>query len=228
MAVQSAELLEQIGAPWAAPAEDPLLPVLPALQPLLPGLRRGQAVEVDRVGALALALLAQASAAGSWCAVIGWPSCGVLAASGMGCDLERLLLVDEPGERWPDVVATLLEAVDIVLVRPPGHVSQGAPRRLTAVARKAGSSLIVAGEWEGAATRLRVDSSLWAGVHQGHGHLTGRRVKVVAEGRGRPQSAWLWLPGKTGEVAPAELMAVPEQDQSEVSPGEARVSVVSG
>lgn len=218
MAVQSAEvrklpeLLERTSSPLAVPADESLLPVLPALQPVLPGLRRGQVVEVEGAGALALALLAGASAAGSWCAVVGWPSCGVLAASGMGCDLERMLLVDEPGERWADVVATLLEAVDIVLVRPPGRPPPGLVRRLTAISRKAGSVLIVAGSWEGAVARLRVDSSLWTGVEQGHGHLRGRRVKVVAEGRGRPRAAWLWLTRSSGEVAPAELVAVPGED----------------
>jgi hypothetical protein len=187
--------------------------VLPALQSLLPGLRRGQVVEVDSVGALAIALLAGASKAGSWCAVVGWPSFGGLAASGMGCCLDRLLLVDDPGERWSDVVVTLLDAVDVVLVRPPVRPPSGLVRRIMAVARKSGSSLIAAGSWEGAATRLRVESALCTGVEQGHGHLRGRRVKVVAERRGRPESAWLWLPGPSGEVASAELTAVNEMNR---------------
>lgn len=187
------------------------LPVLPALRAVIPGLRRGQVVEVDGAGALALSLLAEASAAGSWCGVVGMPECGVVAAAGMGCDLERLLLVDEPKERWVDVVATLLEAVDVVLVRPPVRPPSGVVRRLAALARRSGACLVVAGGWEGSMVRLRVASALWTGVGHGHGHVRGRRVKVVAEGRGgggRPRSAWLWLPGPDGTVSSADLVAV--------------------
>lgn len=193
------------------PLDESVLPVLPALRPVLPGLRRGQVLEVDAAGALALALLAGPSGAGSWCAVVGVPELGVLAASAMGCEPERLLLVDEPGERWVDAVAVLLEAVDVVLVRPPVRPPSPVVRRLAALARTSGSCLLVAGAWEGAMTRVRVASSLWVGLEQGHGHLRGRRVNVVAEGRGaggRPRSAWLWLPGPDGSVSPAELVSV--------------------
>jgi hypothetical protein len=83
--------------PDAVAAEPDLLPVLPALRGLLPGLRRGQVVAVDGVGALATALVAGVSADGGWCAAVGMPDLGVLAAVAMGVDQQRLLLVDEPG-----------------------------------------------------------------------------------------------------------------------------------
>ncbi|MGP4113477.1 hypothetical protein ACTWP5_21520 [Streptomyces sp. 4N509B] len=190
-------------------ATPPPLPVLPALRGLLPGLRRGQAVTVDGVGALPLALLAGPSAGGAWCAVVGLPECGMLAAAGMGVDLDRLLLVDEPGERWAEVVAALLPAVEVVMVRPVPRPSPQVVRRLTALARRHGATLVVAGPWEDARVRLRVESSLWTGLGDGHGHLRGRRVRVVAEGRGvaggRPRSAWLWLPAPDGGVAGSDL-----------------------
>lgn len=212
MVAQPVTVASQL-APLRAPADDDLLPVLPALQPLLPGLRRGQSVVVDELGSLAVALLAGPSLAGSWCAVVGLPDFGVLAAADMGCSLDRLLLVDDPRDRWSDVVATLLEVTDVVLVRPGSQrLPSGIVRRLSAIARKSGSCLIVAGQWEGATVRLRVESSLWTGIgsesEQGHGYLRGRRVKVQAVSRGRPQSAWLWLPGPDGSVAPAQLSAV--------------------
>jgi hypothetical protein len=190
-----------------APQADTLA-VLPALQSLVPGLRRGQVVSVDGGGSLPLALTAGASAEGAWCAVVGMPECGVLAASDMGVDPGRLLLVDEPGGRWPEVVATLLGPVEVVLLRPPARPSVVEVRRLTAHARRHGAVLVVAGAWQGAYLRLRVASSLWTGLGDGHGHLRGRRVQVVAEGKGRPRAAWLWLPDSDGKVASAGLAAV--------------------
>jgi hypothetical protein len=202
------------GSPLVA---DPI-PVLPALQKLLPGgLPRGQVITVDAAGALPLALAAGAVPAGVptvdlWCAVVGLPECGMLAAAGMGANLDRLVLVDRPGERWADVVASLLSAAGVVLVQPPGPPPPaGIIRRLTALARQHGAALVVVGQWDGARLRLQVTSSLWTGLEHGHGHLQGRRVKVVADGRGaggRPRSAWLWLPGPDGSVAGADLEVV--------------------
>jgi len=191
-------------------AEPDLLPVLPALQSVLPGLRRGQVVSVDGAAALAMALAAGVSADGGWCAAVGMPDLGVLAAVAMEVDPQRLLLVDEPGERWPEIVATLLGAVELVLLRPPVSPSAVQVRRLTAHARRHGAVLVVAGPWEGAQVRLWVVSSLWTGLADGHGHLQGRRVQVVAEGKGPPRKAWLWLPGPDGTVGPADLVPVEE------------------
>jgi hypothetical protein len=193
-----------------AVAESDLLPVLPPLRGLLPGLRRGQVVSVDGIGTLATALAAGVSVDGGWCAAVGMPDLGVLAAVAMGVDPQRLLLIDEPGERWPEVVATMLGAVEVVLLRPPVNPSAVQIRRLTAHARRHGAVLVVAGRWEGAQVRLRVASSLWTGLSDGHGHLQGRRVQVVVDGKGSPRRAWLWLPGPDGTVGPADLLPVEE------------------
>jgi len=187
------------------PGQD-ILPVLPALQGLLPaGLQRGQVVTIEGGGLLCLALAAGASAAGAWCAAVGLPSLGVRAAIDAGLDHDRLLLAADPGAAWPQVVAALLDGCDIVLLCPPGRPPAQLRRKLEATARRHGSALLVAGEWEGAQTRLRVASREWAGIGAGHGRLRARRVQVVAEGRGagtRPRTAWLWLPGPDGAVTP--------------------------
>jgi hypothetical protein len=209
-----AQVQQRVGG--GPPGAEPI-PVLPALQGLLPGgLPRGQVITVDAMGALPLVLVAGAVPAGDptvdlWCGMVGLPECGMLAAAGMGANLDRLVLVDQPGERWADVVATLLPATGVVLVQPPGLPPTGVIRRLTALARQHGAALVVVGPWEGARLRLQVTSSLWTGLDHGHGHLQGRRVKVVADGRGaggRPRSAWLWLPGPDGSVASADLEVV--------------------
>jgi hypothetical protein len=197
------------------PGQD-ILPVLPALQGLLPaaGLQRGQVVTTDGGGLLCLALAAGASVAGAWCAAVGLPSLGVRAAVDAGLDHDRLLLIADPGGTWPQVVAALLDGCDIVLLRPPDRPSAQLRRKLEATARRHGSVLLVAGEWAGAQTRLLVASREWAGIGAGHGRLRACRVQVVAEGRGagtRPRAAWLWLPGPDGSVAPVADPVSPDQ-----------------
>ncbi|MEV4255263.1 hypothetical protein AB0J52_19095 [Spirillospora sp. NPDC049652] len=139
------------------------------------------------------------------------PEFGVLAACGMGADPRRLLLVDDPAERWPDVVAALVEAVSLVLVRPPERPAPAVVRRLTALARKHGSVLTLTGpatrDWPGVRLRLAVTESHWEGLGYGHGVLGGRRALVVAQGHDAPGAGrreWLWLPNASGHVEPAE------------------------
>src|SRR5580658_5976393 len=106
------------------------LPVLPALRELLPrgGLARGSVVSVAEFGLLALALVAGASADGAWCGIAGVPEAGVLGAAGLGLDAERTLLVPDPGHAWPQVVASLLDGCELVLLRPPApSPARGAP-----------------------------------------------------------------------------------------------------
>src|SRR5215217_8670975 len=71
----------ELVGPGTTLADERLLPVAPALEPLLPhpGLRRGSTVAVTRSAALALALVAGASAAGSWVAAVGLPDLGIVA-----------------------------------------------------------------------------------------------------------------------------------------------------
>jgi hypothetical protein len=193
-------------------AGERVLPVLPALTPLLPagGLRRGSVVTVGGSTSLALALLAAASAQGSWCAAVGCPALGLAAAAELGIALERFPQVPSPGPGsgpggWAWVVATLLDAFDVVLARPPA-VRAADARRIVARVRERGAVLVIAGAWaEPAEVRLTLASAAWEGVGQGHGRLRGRRVEVVVGGRGaaaRERRVALWLPHPDGGVRP--------------------------
>lgn len=192
-------------------AGERLLPVLEPLAPLFPGggLQRGWVVSVGGSTSLALALLAGASAAGSWCAAVGMPSLGVAAAAEVGVVLERFPLVAAPTDagEWAWTVAALLDAVDVVLARPPAaRLPDAVARRLAAKARQRWSVLVVAGGWTGADVRLDAGEARWEGVGEGHGRLRARRLEVVAGGRGaaaRPRRLSLWLPGPGGGVHPA-------------------------
>ena len=185
-------------------AGERVLPVLAPLEPLFParGLRRGSVVTVGGSTSLALALLAAASGQGSWCAAVGFPSLGLAAAAELGVALDRFPLVPSP-RRWAWVVAALADGLDVVLARPPSFVKAADARRLTARVRERGAVLVVAGGgWpEAAEVRLDVVSSAWEGIGPGHGRLLGRRVEVVAGGRGaaaRERRVQLWLPHPEG------------------------------
>ena len=196
------------------------LPVLPALRGLLPrgGLARGSVVTVAEFGVLALALLAAASAAGTWCGIAGIPEAGVLATVGLGLDAARTLLVPDPGDAWPQVVASLLDGCELVLLRPPGRAPAQVRQRLEAALRRGRGVLLVAGDWPGAQVRLRVVIQGWTGLGEGHGRLRACCAEVVADGRGEAamtRTRWLWLPGQDGGVTVA--------DPADLPPGEYRL-----
>jgi hypothetical protein len=195
----------------------PPLPVSAPLTPLLPGgLRRGSTVTVTGSISLLLAVLGGASADGAWCALVGLPSISAEAAAEYGIDLLRLAVVPAPGTGWTTAVGALLDAVDVVVARPPSGrgLAPGDVRRLTARARTRDAVLVpyLAGtdSWPGADVRLTARDGRWTGIGAGTGRLQGRRVDVVAEGRGsaaRTRSATLWLPARGGGLDSAVALA---------------------
>ncbi len=199
-----------------------LLPVLPPLRDLLPdgGLRRGSTLVVtDLTGrgpdlhagggvALALALCAAASGAGSWCAFVGLTGFGAVAARDLGVDLERAAVVPRPGVAWAEVTAVLLDGVDLVVLCPPFPPRPAMVRRLVARVRRHRSVLLVvagrAGWPEHPDVRLGVRELCWDGAGDGAGHLRRRRMAVVTTARHAATRAGchrLWLPSADGTVA---------------------------
>src|SRR5579863_1041417 len=173
-------------------ARERTLPLCVPLAGLFPegALRRGSTVVVGQgafpgTTSLALALLSGPSAGGSWCAVVGAPDLGLVAAAQLGLDLERLAVVPWPGPKWAVVTAALLEGFDMVLLRPGGHVSSSDARKLEARARERGSVLAVMSDgmrdgWPGTAdVRLGIVAGRWRGIEDGTGYLWGREVDVV-------------------------------------------------
>jgi hypothetical protein len=203
----------------AAVNTDRMLPVLPELRHLLPGggLRRGSTVAVrggpggsPGAATVLLALLSAASEAGSWCAVLGLPDLGAVAAAELGIALDRLALVPYPGPEWPAVVAALLDGLDLVVVAVPGPVGATIAGRLAARARQRGGVLIPYGEWSGADVVLEPAGDGWYGLGDGIGRLARRRLVVASHGRGaaaRPRQVTFWLPRDSSRPAPAELPA---------------------
>ncbi len=199
-------------------AAERVVPLPEGLGALFPGgvVRRGTVVHVvpatpatSGTTSLAVALLAAVSGAAGWAAIVGVPDPGVAAIADAGVDLERLVLVPEPGPHWAEVTAAALGGMAAVLVRPPASTPPRVARRLATITRERRSVLVVAAplHWaEPPDVRLVVRRSAWTGLGEGHGHLRSRRCDVIAEGRraaGRPVAATLWLPDGEHPVAPA-------------------------
>lgn len=206
------------------------LPVHPALTSLFPEgmLRRGSVLGITGPGssvALLLALVAQVTAEGSWAAVVGLPALGIEAAAALGVPLHRLVLVPDPGARWPEAVAVLLDALDLVALGIPPACRATDARRLAARARERRSVLAIvtpptiASEqapplpaqgirWpEPVDLLLQVTSTTWEGLAAGDSTLLRRQVTIRSSGRrsaGQERTVGLWLPGTEGSVTPVD------------------------
>lgn len=195
---------EQVAERSAPVAGEQLLPVAASLRSLLPGggLRRGATVEVGPSISLTLALLAEASAGGAWCALVGLPEVGLVAAAEAGLALERLALVPDPGPDLVAVTAALLDGLDLVVMAGGQRLPAGARQRLAARARRNGSVLLPVGPWPGADVRLCVQEGRWRGLGgAGAGRLQCRQVRVRGSGRGSAhqlRAATMLLPGPDG------------------------------
>jgi hypothetical protein len=206
-------------------AHERLLPAVPGIASLLPegGLRRGTTLSVVGSTSLVLAVAAGPSSAGSWCAAVGAPDLGVVAAAEIGIALERFPLIAPARTTWTRTVGVALEAFDVVLAWPMPGLSGPDARRLAALGRDRGAVLVLCGPGWPERTDLRLEAigSRWLGLDQGHGRLRARRLEVVVAGRGAASAlrrAALWLPGPDGRIAPdagqpehPEVGAEPEQ-----------------
>jgi hypothetical protein len=104
------------------------------------------------------------------------------------------------------VVGALLDAVEVVAVRPVGPTpARGEVNRLAARARSHDAVLmpflVGSTTWPGADVRLEARDRQWSGIGTGRGRLRERRLEVTAQGRGRAarsRSAELWLPAAGG------------------------------
>ncbi|WP_328994613.1 hypothetical protein OG394_09035 [Kribbella sp. NBC_01245] len=194
-------------------AQDRTLPTLPGVSELLPGgsLRGGATYSVRGSTSLVMAMMAGPSAEGAWCGVVGLPTFGAEAARGLGVDLDRLVLVPDPEQDWLSVVAALVDALTVVVVRPPGVVTPGEASRLAARLRSRGAVLISVGAWPGSEARFEVQGTRWTGLQPGHGRLLARQATIAVTGRGsagRPNRHLLWLPAEDGSIRSVDPVPV--------------------
>ena len=161
------------------------LPTLAGLRPLLPGgsLRQGASYSVHGSLQLGLALLAEASAAGSWCGVIGVPGFGAEAAAALGIALDRCVLIPNPGDEGLGLAGLLSEILTVVLISPTRAPAPADVERISARLRDHGAALVALGEWPRTESTLRVTGSTWSGLDHGRGLLEERILEVQSEDR---------------------------------------------
>jgi hypothetical protein len=190
-----------------------ILPVAPVLAALLPhgGLRRGSTVLVRSSTSLLFAVLAEASTQGAWCALVGLPEVGVVAAAEAGLVLSRVALVPEPGPDLVAVTSALLDGVEMVVIAGTRRLRAGDRQRLAARARQRNAVLVPFGHsWPGADVELELVNhpGQWQRLGaDGHGRLRARRTQVQVASRGaahRGRKATVLLPGPTGALASTE------------------------
>lgn len=180
-----------------------VLPVAEALTGLLPrgGLPRGGVISIvsgggqagggeqasggSSGGASSLLLSLLAGPERRWSALVGLPGIGLLAAAELGVDLDRLVVVPDPGPDVLQVLSVLADGVDLIAVGAPGG-ALGTPARLrvlTGRLRQHGAVLLVSGQWPGADLVLSARHTGWVGIGRGTGRLRDRQLTVSVGGR---------------------------------------------
>lgn len=166
----------------------PVLAVPAPLAEILPqgGLPRGGVVSLigDGGGSTSLLLALLAAPANTWSALVGMPDVGMLAASELGVDLDRVVLVPDPGPDVLQILSVLADGVDLIAVVPPKVLPPSRLKVLNARLRQSGAVLLVAGRWPGADLVLQSRVQGWVGLGQGHGRLRDRELVVEVSGRG--------------------------------------------
>lgn len=182
------------------------------------GLVRGRTVSCTGAAgvSLALALVARATEAGSWLALVGVPWVGIEAARELGVALDRTVSVDAdpdvPGV-WGERVAAATDGFDLIVTSLPPRAPDRLARQLRQRLQSRGGVLVdVSGAGpasarpgsvpapSGADLTLATAGTVWEGVGWGHGHLRCRRFTLTVTGRRvpRPVRADCWLPGPSG------------------------------
>ena len=183
-----------LAAPWSA-----LLPEM--------SLRRGSTLVVAGAPGtgsltLALGLLAGATAAGSWGAVVGIDNPGVVAMADLGVDLAHTLLVPRPRGLWAQVVGDLIDGIDVIVLRPPGRVPPRLARRVAYRVRERGAVLVPvvdAGGWPVPPDlALGITEARWRGTSR----LESRAMTLQLTGRGgvRPRARTVEMPDRHGRL----------------------------
>lgn len=127
------------------PRHDENLPQLPGPTPTGAA---GRVLEVTGGTGTLLRAAASLGGSGTWWGIVAVPDIGWLAASRAGIDLDRVIAVPRPGPRIGEVVALLLDGVEVLCLGDV-DVPGAQRRRLAARLRRDGGTLLVRHPWPG-------------------------------------------------------------------------------
>ena len=177
-------LRQRIHAMEVATADHRVFPVGSGLEGLFPegGLQRGSIYQVDSSASLLWSLIAEASSRGTWCALVGIPDAGLAAATELGVNVDRLVLVPYPDTQWLSVVGALIDVVGIVALGPVPAPSDRMLSTLSSRLRERESTLLVRHAWPRSEASITVRHT-WHGVKEGGGLLHEHLVHIEATPR---------------------------------------------
>lgn len=150
---------------------------------------------VVRIGGSTTLLLSMAAAAADqrWCGVAGFPDVGLLAAAERGVDLSRTLLVPDLGARATQVLAVLVDGLDVVVLGTGTEMADRERRALAGRLRRRGGVLFTDSPWPGSDLVLTASPVGPTGLGQGHRAFQGRPVRVRSRYRGMERDGQVWL-----------------------------------
>ncbi|MGI5223238.1 hypothetical protein [Nocardia sp. CA-290969] len=209
----------------AAAVRHEVLPVPPALAPLLPdrGLVKGSVVSYTGAGALLAGLLAAVTGPGGHVAAVGVPRLGLLAAAEMGARLDRLAVIPDAGHDPIEVAAVLLDGMELVVLGlGDAAIAPARARVLAAKARAKDATLLVTdGSWPAPDLRLESRVAGYTGLGTGNGRIRSISLDIEVRGRTgvpvRGRLAARPLGGRVEWIVPGAGAAAPTSDQPETA-----------
>lgn len=169
---------------------EPLAAVLPR-----GGIAGGSVVGLRGDGTTSLLFALLSASPASWSALVAMPDLGLLAAAELGVDLNRVVVVPEPGPDLLQVISILVDGVDVVAaaVGPGVRPGPGRMRVLGGRLRQRGAVLLTMGGWPDADLVLTGSWENVTGLGDGFGRLRDRELAVEVSGRGigRPRRTTL-------------------------------------
>jgi hypothetical protein len=160
---------------------------LPSLAPGQVGVLAGEAgLGMTRLGLIMLSGHAQTGSV-AYLDVRGWLS--PLAAWEVGIEPDRLVIARcRDVVRWGKAVAALLDGAAAVLAEVPAGAKDAAVRKLAALARNRGTTLLLRpldGTVPAGVAHLTLEAQeiSWSGTGDGHGRIARRRTLLTASGK---------------------------------------------
>jgi hypothetical protein len=181
-----------------------VLPVPAELAAILPGggLARQAVTEVSDCPPLIVEFITQTTAQGGHVGVIGWPDLSLAGVVERG-DLERVIVVPEPGPDPLAVIGVLVEGLDLVVAHwpVPAELPPARARPLLARLREGVSVLVLVGAWVASPSlRLSAEVITFRGIGAGTGRIRGVDIAVRVEMKGRPPASATVTVGQHGKL----------------------------